>query len=236
MKALLVTRPAGREDPLTPALEHRGYRVHAVPTVAVEPVAFDTTSLAGCDWIVLTSAHGARALSTMATRARFAAVGEKTAAVLRARGIEPSHIPEKASGSALAESMPDVAGKRVALVRASAAADDLPELLRRRGATVEEVTAYRTVEGPETSLDALQAALADLSLAALLFASGSAVRGFLRLGGVASWPAITIGPRTSAAARIAGFEVIAEAVDQNVEALVKAVVAVIPPGSEISDA
>jgi uroporphyrinogen III methyltransferase/synthase len=234
--ALLVTRPAGREDPLTLALEHRGYRVHAVPTVAIEPVAFDAARLARCDWIVLTSAHGVRSLSTVAAQARFAAVGEKTAAVLRARGIDPSHIPEHASGSALAESMPDVAGKRVAVVRASAASDDLPEILRRRGATVDEVTAYRTVEAPESSREALLAALADELLAAVLFASGSAVRGFLRLGGVASWPAITIGPRTSAAARVAGFEVLAEAADQNVEALVEAVVAVIPPEGDESDA
>ena len=234
--SLLVTRPAGREDPLTVALEHRGYRVHAVPTIAIEPVAFDAASLAGCDWIVLTSGHGVRALSRIATQARFAAVGEKTAAVLRARGIEPSHIPEHASGSALAESMPDVAGKRVALVRASVAADDLPELLRRRGATVDEITAYRTIEGPDSSRETLRVALADPSLAAVVFASGSAVRGFLRLGGAASWPAITIGPRTSAAARITGFEVMAEAADQNAEALVEAVVAVIPPEGDVSNA
>jgi uroporphyrinogen III methyltransferase/synthase len=228
MTAILVTRPAGPADQLVELLEARGYRVHAVPTVETEPVKFEAGGLARCDWIVVTSVNGVDAITELPRGPQYAAVGEKTAAALRARGIQPAHVPRETNAAALAKSLPNVDGKRVALVRASAAGSDLPEKLRQRGATVEEITAYRTLEGPSTSAQPLRAALADLSLAAVVFASGSAVRGYVALGGNTEVPAITIGPRTSVSAREHGFEVIAEAEGQSAEELVSAVVRAIP--------
>jgi uroporphyrinogen III methyltransferase/synthase len=155
-------------------------------------------------------------------------VGEKTAAALRARGIQPAHVPPQANAAAMAESLPDVEGKRIALVRASAAGSALPEALRRRGATVEEITAYVTIEGPSSSAQPLRAALADPGLGAVVFASGSAVRGYIALGGTTRVPAITIGPRTTACAREHGFAVIAQAETQSAEELASAVARAIP--------
>ena len=228
MIAVLVTRPDGESDPLVHALRKRGYRVHAVPMVQTEPVDFSAASLSGCDWIVLTSARGVKALTDMPSGPKFAAVGPETARALRARGVEPSHVPGRADGSDLGDTLPDVDGKRIALVRASAAGEDLPGRLRRRGATVEEVIAYRTVEGPAASAEKLQAALADPDLGAAVFASGSAVRGFLGLGGTTHVPAITIGPRTTSSARGRGFTVIAEADAQSVSGLADAVARALP--------
>ena len=71
-------------------------------------------------------------------------------------------------------------------------------------------------------------AILSLDLAAIVFASGSAVRGFLALGGSTGWPAITIGPRTTKEAKTLGFSVIAEATTQSAEALAAAVVQAIP--------
>ncbi len=228
MIAVLVTRPDGESDPLVHALRRRGYRVHAVPMVQTEPVDFNSGSLAGCDWIVLTSARGVKALADLPSGPKFAAVGPETARALRARGVEPSHVPGRADGADLGDTLPDVDGKRIALVRASAAGDDLPERLRRRGAAVEEITAYRTVEGPPASAAKLRSALADPDLRAVVFASGSAVRGFLSLGGKPHVPAITIGPRTTSSARGRGFRVIAQADAQSVSGLADAVVQVLP--------
>jgi uroporphyrinogen III methyltransferase/synthase len=228
MIAVLVTRPDGESDPLVHALRKRGYRVHAVPMVQTEPVDFSVASLAGCDWIVLTSARGVKALANLPAGPKFAAVGPETARALRARGVEPAHVPGRADGADLGDTLPDVDGKRIALVRASAAGEDLPDRLRRRGAAVEEVTAYRTVEGPTASAELLQAALADPELGAVVFASGSAVRGFLRLGGSKRVPAITIGPRTTSSARGRGFVVIAQADAQSVSGLADAVVHALP--------
>lgn len=228
MKSILVTRPHGPGDRLAAALERLGYAVHAVPTVETVPERFDAEALARCDWVVLTSAQGVPAMASIPAGPRFAAVGEQTAAALRARGVEPAHVPPQASGASLGDTLPEVAGKRIALVRASAADSDLPARLRERGAIVEEVTAYRTVEGPAASGPPLQAALADPQLAAVVFASGSAIRGYVRLGGPTSLPAITIGPRTTARARELGFAVIGEANAQSAESLAAAVAAALP--------
>lgn len=228
MKSILVTRPHGPNDPLAAALERLGYRVHAVPTVETVAERFDAAVLAGCDWVVVTSAQGVHAMPSIPAGPRFAAVGDRTAAALRARGVEAAHVPPQASGASLGDTLPDVAGKRIALVRASAADSDLPARLRERGAIVEEVTAYRTVEGPAASGPPLQVALADPQLAAVVFASGSAVRGYVRLGGPTRLPAITIGPRTTARARELGFAVIGEANAQGAESLAAAVAAALP--------
>jgi uroporphyrinogen-III synthase len=226
--AILLTRPDGEADPVVGALKAVGYRIHAVPTVAIRPLDFDQPDLARYDWVVLTSAAGVDALTELSAGPRWAAVGLATAHALRMRDVEPELVPDEANGLALATAMPDVRGKNVLLVRASAAASDLPERLRERGAVVEELAAYLTVEGPATAAEPLKVALADVDLAAIVFASGSAVRGYIALGGTAAWPAITIGPRTTTAARQCGFRVIAQAERQSAAALVTAVVRAIP--------
>jgi len=226
--AILVTRPDGAADPVVGALKAVGYRVYAIPTIATRPLDFERPDLARYDWVVFTSATGVDALAELSAGPRWAAVGHATAQALRTRDVEPELVPDEANGLALASAMPDVRGKRVLLVRASAAASDLPERLRERGAVVEELAAYLTVEGPATASEPLKIALADVDLAAIVFASGSAVRGYIALGGTTAWPAITIGPRTTTVARKYGFRVIAQAERQSAAALVAAVVSAIP--------
>src|SRR5438445_11055 len=138
MTAVLVTRPAGARDPLVAELESRGYRVSAVPTVVTRPMAVDWPDLAGYDWVVVTSAAGVDALPGPAAGPRWAAVGESTAAALRAKGVEVDLVPAEANSTALAEALPDPRGARILLVRASHADPDLPTRLRRPGALVRE--------------------------------------------------------------------------------------------------
>jgi len=228
MKTVLVTRPAGEKDPLVAELTSRGYRVIAVPTVATRAVDMEWPDLSQYDWIVVTSAAGVASLPEISAGPRWAAVGEATARALRAKGIEVDVVPAQANGAALAREIPHVDGKRIALVRASLADPELPNALRERGAFVEEITAYQTIEGPSESAHALQRALRDEDVAAVVFASGSAVRGFVKLGGRPNLPAITIGPRTSQAAREAGFVVAAEATAQELKQMAAAVERSVP--------
>jgi porphobilinogen synthase len=236
MTAVLVTRPGGENDPLVAELESRGYRVSAVPTVLTRAVPVEWPDLARYDWVVVTSAGGVAALPEALAGPRWAAVGEATASALRARGVNVDVVPAEANGAAIAESLPHAAGARVLLVRASLADPDLPAGLRRRGAIVDEITAYETVEGPAESAEDLRRALRQPDIAAVVFASGSAVRGFMKLGGLANLPAITIGPRTSAVARDSGFKVVAEAEGASVQHLATAVTQAIPrvetPGAQ----
>lgn len=222
MRSVIVTRPRDRAGELIAMLEDRGFHVYSVPAVAIEILPVDPEQLTGCDWIVLTSAEGVKALPSIPAGARVAAVGEVTAQALRERGIEPSFLPAVSNDAVLGRSLPDVDGRLVALVRGSLAGADLPESLRRRGATVTEVIAYRTIEGPTTSRSLLAEALADGLPAAVVFASGSAVRGFVALGGP-RLPAVSLGPSTTSVMRELGFEVVAEAEGQNAQSLADAV-------------
>jgi len=229
--ALLSTRPQGDRDPLVVQLRATGRRVHAAPTVAIEPVLFESPDLARFDWVVVTSAAGAQALmerSTSQTSARWAAVGPRTASVLAALGIHAAAVPDESQGLRIADAirlLGPLPGLRVLLARADAAAPDLPAALRGAGAVVTELAVYHTVIGPESSRPGVAAALADPALAAVLFASGSAVLGLLRLADDdPRWvPAVTIGPATSEVARDKGFRVLAQAERPSVEGLVAAV-------------
>jgi uroporphyrinogen-III synthase len=228
MTTVLVTRPAGAGDPLVAELEARGYRVRAVPTVVTRPISVEWPDLTRYDWIVLTSAAGVSSLPGTAGGPRWAVVGASTADALRARGVEADFVPEEANGTALGETLPGAEGARVLLVRASLGGADLPTALRARGAIVEELTAYETVEGPAAAAAGVMSAVSLPDLAAIVFASGSAVRGYVKLGGRTDLPAITIGPRTAAVARESGFGVVVEAATPNVRDLAAAVVRAIP--------
>jgi uroporphyrinogen-III synthase len=228
MTAILVTRPAGATDSLVAELESRGYRVSAVPTMSTRTLAVEWPDLKQMDWIVVTSAAGVDSLPDTPAGPRWAAVGESTARALRAKGAKTVFVPSEANGTALAEEIPDPAGARLLLVRASLADPDLPAGLRRRGARVQEITAYETVEGPAESAGDLRRALEQPDLGGVVFASGSAVRGFVKLGGPTSLRAVTIGPRTSAVARDAGLTVVAEAEGPSVRHLADAVARGVP--------
>ncbi len=253
--SILSTRPDSAADPLVGALTAAGHRVYAVPTVALVPVeprgALDraVAELSGFDWVVVTSGAGANALVEAAHRTapsemdleppRWAAVGHATAAVLEAAGVRVSLVPEITRGAAITGALLSagpLAGSRILLPRSDRADGALPQALRAAGATVIEVVAYRTVEGPVTSEPALCEALAAPDLRAIILCSGSAVRGLITLSAgtdgaqatgvhpvVTATPLVSIGPSTSAAIREAGLQVAVEASRQSVEGLVSAV-------------
>lgn len=227
---VLVTRPAGQAPELVAALEERGVRCVAVPTVAIDSshAAGDLDAmlagLADADWLVLTSPNGADALvarmrasgTGIPARTRVAAVGPATASVLDRAGIAVDHVPDAFRTVEIAAGLGRVEDRRVVLARADAATPDLPAALLARGARVEEVVAYRTVEGPAASAHALRAALA-VHLDGITFTSSSTVRGLVRLATPAdarrarALPAFCIGPVTAATARELRFGVAAVA-------------------------
>ncbi|MEO6058518.1 MAG: uroporphyrinogen-III synthase [Candidatus Limnocylindria bacterium] len=190
MTTLLVTRPAQQAAELVGLLAERGIDAISVPTVEIAPApaggALDDAilSLDDAAWLVITSVNGAAALVARLTalgRALpvdllVAAVGPATAAALQAGGVRVDHVPSRYRTVAIAEGLGDLAGRRVVLARADAATRDLRDALVERGAVVEEVVAYHTVEGPASSRDTIRSALAQ-RLDGVTFTSGSTVRG-----------------------------------------------------------
>jgi len=193
-----------------------------VPTIAVRPIESRELDralgrLARFDWVAVTSPNGVRAVFDRLRaldlapppEVRWAAVGPATASELEARGVNVAAVPPAGVGVAIADALGDVAGRAVLLPRSAAASDDLPAALESRGAEVHAIDAYRTAEGPETSRAPLGEVLAG-GIDAVVFTSGSTVRGFVRLAGdparaLRDVVTVAIGPVTAAAAREAGI-------------------------------
>ncbi len=241
-RRILVTRPVAQADDLAGLLDARDFTPVVVPTVEIDMTSTGAEldamleSLDNVDWLILTSANGAKALAAriaanghpLPDALRVAAVGPATADALRAARIQVDHVPDAYLTVAIADGLGDVRHRRVVLARADAATPDLRDTLVERGATVEEVVAYRTVEGPAPSRDPLRAALHD-DLAGMAFTSGSTVRGLLRLASSVDRrrarciPAFCIGPVTAREARHSGFDIAAVASDHTATGLADAI-------------
>jgi hydroxymethylbilane synthase len=245
-RRILVTRAAEQADELVSALRDAGLDPIPVPTIAVEfdPPRGDLDTAAGLlhtyAWVVITSANGARTILKATERIltelgapSWAAIGPATRRVLEHEGIEVALQPSQSSGIAMAIELPVVAGDRVLVVRGDLADEELAVALRARGAEVDDIVAYRTREAPVGSRPLLRRALADGPIDAVLFTSGSTVRGLVALAraeslDIAAIPSVCIGPETAADARRAGFSVLAVSVRPEAAALATTTAAALP--------
>jgi uroporphyrinogen-III synthase len=174
------------------------------PLVEIEVVETGPVDLDGYDWLVLTSATGARELRRRARGrpARVAAIGRATA---EAWG-EVDLVPGVSTQGGLLAELPRPAG-RVLFAGAEGARPLLAEEL-----AADVVVLYRTVPVP---------AVIEGDLAVV--ASPSAARALASVN--AALPVVSIGPETTVAARSVGLQVAAEAVTPDNEGLVAAVAA-----------
>ena len=192
---VVVTRPLAQADEVATLLREHGFEPVLCPVIEIERIDDGPIDVSAYDWLIVTSANGAKELARRASGQlpRVAAVGEATAAALSEHGLAADFIPSRSSQEGLLEEFPRPVGRALFVGAAGARhllADELPADFR---------AVYRTVDlQPEP-------AAGDL----VLLASPSAARAWARAGG--ELPAITIGPQTSAAARAAGLEVVAEA-------------------------
>ncbi|HEX5591050.1 MAG TPA: hydroxymethylbilane synthase, partial [Candidatus Limnocylindrales bacterium] len=226
--SVLVTRTPAQAAALVAALASRGLATLPIPTIEIRSVeaggdldeAVRHAATTG-GWIAVTSPNGATAVLDAAERVwpaaatshaiLWAAVGAATRAALEARGVSVAFTPSVADAAALAAELPIAAGEAVLLPRTDIANGQLVEALEARGARVTSVVAYRTESSPPASRDRLRAAVAAGEIAAIVFTSGSTVRGLLGLLGAAhrdrvrAITACCIGQSTASVARDAGF-------------------------------
>lgn len=197
---VLLTRPQGENERLAALLRAAGEDVAIAPCVALAPVApapvrAAALALGRDDVLVLTSVAGVAALAAALDGAPLAApvavVGAATADAAVAAGLAVAFRPRVQSGAGLAGELPLPRGT-VLLARSDRAADDLPRMLRERGARVREVVAYRTVP---------LAARPAGTPAVVVFASPSAVDGFALGATLGAARAVAIGPSTAARVR-----------------------------------
>jgi uroporphyrinogen III methyltransferase/synthase len=251
-RSILVTRPRAQSRPLCDRLRALGARVVVIPTIEIVPPpaggAFDRAMrrFKYYDWVVLTSANGARACVSRATaigidlrsqqRVRWAAVGPATAAVLRRARVHVAMIPSRFLTEAIGRELPDVRGRRILLARTDVASPALVRALRARGAKVDVVAAYRTVVGPRRAAPRVKRVFSSGGVDIVVFTSASTVRGLLRLLGtrrkaLEQVTNVCIGPVTAAAVSEAGLRPGAVAREYTIDGLIEALLEVSDRGT-----
>src|SRR5439155_8813853 len=183
---VVLTRDDEDDRELAEDLRALHARVLIAPCIRTEPLA-DRTALARAigdagadDFIVVTSRAGAAAIGScgIELRAPVGAVGRSTAEQLRAIGLPPRFVARSPSAVALGRELPLPRGT-VLLARSDRATGELPAILRERGARVREEVAYRTVVGMTGEIGSVRDVLASGVLPVVVFASPSAVEGFV---------------------------------------------------------
>ena len=192
-----------RPEELAARLEARGHETVHWPLIAVEPLGDEPVDVDGYDWVIVTSVTGAHELRRRmrGTARRVAAIGPGTADAWGG----PDLVPVVSTQEGLLAELPRPSG-RVLFAGAEGARRLLADELE-----AEFVPLYRTRElVPEA------APAGDV----VVLASPSAARAYGATRAVL--PAVSIGPETTAAARAAGVEVIAEAPTHDLDGLTSA--------------
>jgi uroporphyrinogen III methyltransferase/synthase len=251
-KRVLVTRSREQAGELVELVEDLGAEAVEAPSVRIAPPADfgpldEACARAGTyDWIIFSSANGVEAFMRRLLAGpgdvrglqgpRLCAVGSGTAERLGRWGIKVDLRPAEFRADVIREGMSargSLARSKVLIPRADIARDALAEDLRKAGAVVTEVVAYRTVQEPllRDGGQDIYRMLLDKQIDVVMFTSASTVRNFANALGAEQaadllGPTVVacIGPVTAAAAQQLQITPAVVAEDYTIPGLVKAVV------------
>jgi uroporphyrinogen III methyltransferase/synthase len=251
-KRILVTRPKGQGMDLVDRLEAMGAEAIEAPMIRIVPPddygpLDDVCARAGeFDWIVFSSANavdafierllaGPRDLRAL-HGVKLCGVGPTTAEHLARHGLKVDLTPPeyRAEGvlRALGEKA-DVKGLKILLPRADIGREILADELRKQGAEITDVIAYRTVivEAERDGEPDIYHMLLEHRIDVVTFTSASAVRNFVRVLGaepaadlLRATVVASIGPVTAEAASQYNIETTVVPASYTIPALVDAIV------------
>ena len=216
--SVLVTRPLPQAERLAAAIEVHGGEAHVLPAIEILPRTASVT--ATYDLIVFVSVnaveHGVPSL-TRTEHMRVAAIGNATAAALRAADWTVDLVPERGFTSEALLAHPDMSiepGSRVLIVRGNGGRELLRETFTSLGCIVETLEVYERAlpvidearrdaieslwEAGEVHAVTATSAETLANLGSLLSARGQAL--------LASTPLIVPSPRVAHVARELGLQ------------------------------
>jgi uroporphyrinogen III methyltransferase/synthase len=246
-KRVLITRARSQASTFAKKIEFLGGEPWEFPTIEIVPpddfIPMDKAieRIESYDWLILTSVNGVQYFMERMKQlkadirrlhnTKIVAIGPKTREEIEKNGVFCEFMPEEFVAEAIIEVFKDqdIIGKNVLLPRADIARKVLPETLKIMGANVDEVVAYKTVEGVGDSSELVKM-LEAKKIDVITFTSSSTVKNFVKKLGNKDISTIldgvlvaSIGPITSATAKELGLQVDVEAAEYTIDGLVKAV-------------
>ena len=203
-RRILITRPRDQAAEFAGLLESMGADAIEAPMIRIVPPDDYGPLDAACaavesfDWIVFSSGNAVdvflqrllrSALDVRALKGvRLCAVGPSTADRLARQGLKVDLAPAEFRAEALVQSVSragDVRGLKVLLPRADIGREVIADELRKQGAEVTEVIAYRTVvaDAEREGEPDIYRMLLEHRIDVVTFTSASAVRNFVKLLG-----------------------------------------------------
>ena len=243
---VLVTRPKASARAFSEQLRALGAEPIVLPTIQFSPpkdfsqVDQAIAALKECpyDWVIFTSANGVRFFwerfcnlgpeARVFSETQLAAIGPATAQALVERGLKVDFMPKRFLAEEIANGIGDVVRCRILLPRADIARRALTQLLREKGAHVDEVAVYRTLPADEGSAQVhrVKTMLEQGEINVITFTSSSTVRHLLELLEDSSLlenvAVACIGPITAATAQELGLHVDIIAREHTIDGLLQA--------------
>ncbi|MFZ5652457.1 MAG: uroporphyrinogen-III C-methyltransferase [Bacillota bacterium] len=244
---VLVTRSRDQASELSRRIEDLGGTAVEFPTITITdpadygPLDSAAKASSGYSWIIFTSANGVKYFFDRIFKlgmdirelkgVNICAIGPKTKEKLEGYGIRVEYVPSEYRAEEIAAGLKGRInpGDRILLPRADIARKALVDLLRREGAEVDEVTAYRTVAGGSDS-GIVRRMLQDGKIDVITFTSSSTVKNFVSALGendinalIKSARVACIGPVTAETARQMGLPVHIEADTYTIDGLMQAI-------------
>ena len=262
-KRVIVTRATRQASALADKISALGGEPWEFPTIEIVPPHsfYQLDESINCigkyQWIIFTSVNGVQAffgrLKFLRKDVRdlkgikLCAIGPRTKTELEQFGLIVDYVPEEYRAEAIIKGLSDKIvsedgftdvnhGERVLLPRAETARELLPKALSEKGVTVDEITAYRTIQG-KGDIQQITELLQSKRAHAVTFTSSSTVTNFVNMLNVENPDEIgadnlseflqdvvvaSIGPITSQTAQKLGINVDVEAKEYTIDGLVAA--------------
>lgn len=156
MKTLAIIRPDKQLEDSKKVVESFGYGVLATALVDIVPIRdllwptfLDELKTGRVDYVVITSANGARSCAELRLNAasfpsstRVVAIGPKTRSAMLKAHLHVDLMPSEYSSHGIVQMLSDVERKNIWVLRSAFGSSELTEGLQNSGATVNEIVLY----------------------------------------------------------------------------------------------
>ncbi len=192
MQTLAIIRPEKQLENSKKVVESFGYRALAATMVDITPLQdenwftfFDELTNDNVDYLILTSANGARrcaklglTTTSIPKKTHVLAIGPATRTALIEENLRVDLMPSEYSSRGIIQMLSNVAGKKIWVLRSAYGSSELIEGLQNSNATVNEVVLYTLKKRCGLPQRDFIQEVVEGDVAGVLFTSAMTVRAF----------------------------------------------------------